>query len=154
MQRIKDLARRYGIFRAAQFGIAGIVGFLVLEVVLVGGLYAIYGKADIPGNFYSSPSLLGLDVVASFVGVTVGFIVNERTTARDAAVLRKKGATSMAARLLKFQGVYVVGNGITIGVQLVLLGAFSLPPAIGNIVGAVVAYPPSYFIAMRFVWKL
>jgi putative flippase GtrA len=154
MQSIKDFGKKHGIFRAAQFGIAGVVGFLALEVVLLGGLYAIFGKANLPSDFYSSPSLLGLDVVASFVGVTVGFFVNERTTARDASVLKTRGGRNTAIRFLKFQGVYVVGNAITIGVQLILLGAFSLPPAIGNAVGAVVAYAPSYFISMRFVWRI
>jgi putative flippase GtrA len=142
------------LLRAAQFGIAGVIGFVALEAILLAGLYAIYGRADLASNLYSSPSLLGLDIVASFVGVTVGFVVNERTTARDAATLKKKGARNTAVRLLKFQGVYIVGNAITIGVQLGLLGAFALSPVIGNIVGALVAYPPSYFISMRLVWRI
>jgi len=154
MQRVKNLGMKHEIFRAAQFGFAGVVGFAALEGILLLGLYAIYGKVNLPSGFYSSPSLVGLDVVASFVGVTVGFFVNERTTARGAASLSKTGVRHRTVRLLKFQGVYVVGNAITIGVQLILLGAFSLSPAFGNIVGAVVAYPPSYFIAMRFVWRI
>jgi putative flippase GtrA len=154
VQRVRNLSKKYGIYRAAQFGVAGVFGFLALEAVLVAGLYAIYGRADLPSNFYSSPSLLGLDVTASFVGVTVGFFVNERTTARGSPGQLRKGTKRVFVRLLKFQGVYVVGNAITIGVQLALLAAFSLPPALGNIAGAIVAYPPSYLIAMRVVWRI
>jgi len=154
VQRIRDLGKKYGIIRAAQFGIAGILGFVALEAVLLLGLFVNYGTVNLPSDLYSSPRLLGLDVLASFVGVTVGFFANERTTARGASTLAMTGTRHRVVRLLKFQGVYVVGNAITIGVQLILLGAFSLSPAIGNIVGAVVAYPPSYFIAMRFVWRI
>jgi len=153
VEKVKEPGKKYGIFRAAQFGVAGVIGFLVLEGVLIVGLYAIYGKANLPSNFYSSPSLLGLDVFASLVGVTVGFFVNERTTAREVVITKNKGRRSTALRLAKFQGVYVVGNAITIGVQLALLAAFSLSPVEGNVIGAVVAYPPSYFISMRMVWK-
>jgi putative flippase GtrA len=151
---ISGLRRKQGLLRAAQFGVAGVIGFLTLEAVLLVGLYVVYGRADLSSGLYSSPSLLGLDVLASFVGVTVGFFVNERTTARGAPVLKTRGVWNMAVRLLKFQGVYVVGNAITIGVQLGLLGAFALSPVVGNIVGAIVAYPPSYLIAMRLVWRI
>lgn len=153
LERVKELGKKHGVYRAAQFGIAGVIGFLVLEGVLILGLYAIYGKANVPSNFYSSPSLLGLDVFASLVGVTVGFFVNERTTARDVAITENMGRRSTAFRLAKFQGVYVVGNAITIGVQLALLATLSVYPAIGNVIGAIIAYPPSYLISMRIVWK-
>jgi putative flippase GtrA len=153
VEKARELDRRYGIFRAAEFGIAGIVGFLVAEAIIVGGLYAIYGDANVPSGIFSSPTLLALDVVAFAVGVTVGFFVNERTTAR-AATNREKGAAGTLIRLAKFQGVYVVGNAITIGVQLALLAALALSPAFGNIIGAIVAYPVSYFISMRVVWTV
>ena len=153
MEKVKELGNKYGIYRAIQFGIAGVIGFLVLEGVLILGLSAIYGKLNLPSNSYSSPPLLGLDIFAALVGVTVGFFVNERTTARGIPIAEVKGRRSMAFRLAKFQGVYVVGNAITIGVQLVLLATLSVSPALGNVIGAVVAYPPSYLISMRVVWK-
>jgi putative flippase GtrA len=153
MERIKELDRKYGLFRAAQFGIAGVIGFLALEGILVAGLYAIYGRVDVPSDFASSPTLVALDIFASVVGVVVGFFANERTTVRRAAGNQGKGWRSTIVRLGKFEGVYALGSGVTIGVQLVLLAAFGVSPAIGNIVGAVGAYPPSYLISMRFVWK-
>ena len=152
MEKARELDRRYGIFRAAQFGIAGVIGFLVLEAILVAGRYAIYGMVDIPSNFASSPALLALDITASVVGVVVGFFVNERTTVRKLSTF-ERGARSTLARLMKFEGVYALGSAITIGVQLALLAAFGLSPAVGNVVGAVAAYPASYVISMRVVWK-
>ena len=149
MERFRELERRYGLLKAAQFGIAGVVGFLALEAILVVGLYALYGTAAIPSSFASSPSLLALDVLASVLGVVVGFFVNEATTVKKLNFERR----NTALRLLKFEGVYAVGSAITIAVQLALLVVFAVSPAIGNIIGAIVAYPVSYIISMRFVWR-
>ena len=149
MEKAKELGRKHGLLKAAQFGVAGVIGFLALEAILVGGLYVVYGTTALPSDFASSPSLLSLDVFASVMGVVVGFFVNERTTVRE---MNFEG-NSTAVRLLKFEGVYAVGSAITIAVQLALLGEMSLSPALGNVVGAIVAYPASYAMSMRFVWK-
>ena len=157
MERVKELDRKYHFFRLAQFGIAGIVGFLVLEAILVAGLYAMYGNANIPSNFASSTGLLSLDIFASVVGVVVGFFVNERTTVKTVGQ-RQKGWKDTLVRLGKFEGVYALGSAITIAVQLVLLAWMSLAPTMfptaGDIVGAIAAYPVSYLISMRFVWRV
>lgn len=125
----------------------------MLEVILVAGLYAMYGSAALPSSFASSPSLISLDIFASVVGVVVGFFVNERTTVRHLSAQRPKGRRVTLVRLGKFEGVYAFGSAITIGVQLALLAAFAIAPALGNVVGAVVAYPVSYLISMRVVWN-
>ena len=153
MGRVRELAERYRVLRAAQFGVAGIVGFLTAEAIIVSGLFLVYGNVEEPGGLSASPALLAIDVVAFVVGVTVGFVVNERTTVRH--VLSQNGAqrSGTLVRLAKYQGVYVLGNAITIGTQLALLAALALSPAIGVLVGAVVAYPVSYAISMRFVWN-
>jgi putative flippase GtrA len=152
MERIRELNRKYHFLRLAQFGIAGIVGFLALEAILVAGLYALYGNADIPSNFASSPELLSLDIFASVAGVVVGFFVNERTTVKG-MVGQGKGRREVLVRLGKFEAVYALGSAVTIAVQLALLAWISLSPAVGNIVGAIAAYPLSYFISMRTVWR-
>jgi len=152
LEKARELGRKYGILRLAQFGIAGIIGFLVLECILIAGLYALFGSTAIPGDFAASPSLLALDVFASVVGVFVGFFVNEKTTVRRMGFGRK-GPRGTLGRLLKFEGVYAVGSAITIGVQLALLATLTLSPALGNIIGAIAAYPVSYVISMRVVWK-
>jgi putative flippase GtrA len=154
MGRLTTLADRYGVLRAARFGVAGIVGFAVAEAIIVGGLFLIEGTLQVPSGYSSSPLLLTVDIVAFVVGVTVGFFVNERTTFRDAPGRERSGRGETAVRLAKYQGVYVIGNAITIATQLVLLAAFALSPAIGVMVGAVAAYPVSYVISMRFVWKV
>ena len=153
LQKIRELDRRYGVLRAVQFGIAGIVGFLVAEAIIVGGMFIAYGSTSVPSSYSTSPTLLGLDVLAFLVGVTVGFAVNERTTVRKIVARERNGARDVLVRLAKYQGVYVVGNAITIGTQLLLLAAFALSPAIGVVIGAIVAYPVSYVISMRVVWR-
>ncbi len=149
-----QIDQRYGIFRAAKFGIAGAIGFLVAEVIIVAGLFVIYGRANVPSAIYSSPTLLGLNIVAFVIGVTVGFFVNERITVQNQGVQQSRGVRQVGVRLLKFQGVYALGNAITIGVQLGLLETLSLSPAVGNIIGAIVAFPVSYVFSMKIVWKL
>ena len=151
MEKLKELDRKYRVFRFAQFGLAGIIGFLVLEAILVVGLYAMYGNPNLPSGFASSAGLLALDVFASVVGVVVGFFVNERTTVKS--VGRRKGWRYTLLRLGKFEGVYALGSAITIAVQLALLALLALSPAVGSIVGAILAYPVSYAISMRFVWR-
>ena len=151
LEKIRELDRKYGLLRLAQFGLAGIAGFSVLEGILVAGLYALYGTTAIPSDFASSPSLLALDVTASAIGVVVGFFVNENTTVRKMNFRKGRGGTLV--RLLKYEGVYAFGSAITIGVQLALLAALALSPALGNIIGAIVAYPVSYLISMRVVWR-
>lgn len=153
MGRLSELADRFGVLRAAKFGVAGIVGFAVAEAIIVTGLFLVDGTLEVPSGYSASPSLLAVDVVAFVVGVTVGFFMNERTTVKGTHG-SQGGSRGMAWRLAKYQGVYVVGNAITIGTQLLLLAVFALSPAIGVLVGAVAAYPVSYVISMRFVWKV
>ncbi len=153
LEKIKDLNSKYGIFKAAEFGIAGAVGFLVAELLIISGLYALYGRANVSSSLSSSPTLISLNIFAFVIGVSVGFFVNEKTTVRSIARQEKKGIKNTMIRLGKFQGVYALGNAITIGVQLALLAILALSPAIGNIIGAILAFPVSYFISMRIVWK-
>ena len=151
--RLRELAERYDAIRAAQFGAAGIVGFLAAEGIIISGLYLLNGDLEAPSSFAASPDLILIDILAFAVGVTVGFTINERTTFRKAVGRAPRGKRATLVRLAKFQGVYVVGNAITIGTQLALLAAFALSPAIGVMVGAVAAYPVSYVISKRAVWS-
>jgi putative flippase GtrA len=153
MEEVEKLNEKYGVFKAAEFGVAGAVGFLVAEGVTLLGVFAIYGKESVPSGISSSPVLLGLDVFAFVLGVTAGFFVNERTTVRKSLSRESKGTRGVLARLARFQGVYALGNAITIGVQLALLAELSLTPVLGNVVGALAAYPVSYYLSMRVVWK-
>lgn len=152
---ISDLEKQYiGLFRAGKFAIAGTMGFIVSESILAIGVLILYGKIGIPSHTYSSPSLLALNIVAAVTSTTAGFFINERITVRNQGEQRLRAKKNVIIRLVKFLGVYALGNVISIGVQLGLLATVSLTPVLGNVVGAVVAFPPSYLISMKFVWKV
>jgi putative flippase GtrA len=153
VEKARRLDEKYSVFRAARFGIAALVGFAIFEALVVAGLYAFYGRPDVPSSVSTSPSLLTLDVVALVVGVSVSFALNERITVRGGVNENNKKVGSVLMRLLRFQGVSALGNAVVIGVQLLLLALLGLTPAIGSIAGAIVGYPVSYFISMRVVWK-
>jgi putative flippase GtrA len=158
--RIVDLERRYiQLFRAAEFGIAGAIGFLVSEGIIALGILVLYGKVNIPGSTFSSLSLIVVNAVAFAIGVTVAFFVNEAVTVRSREKTGKRKARNgviipILIRLGKFQLVYLLGNIITIGVELGLLGEFYISPLLGNVAGAIAAYPVTYLISMRYVWKV
>ena len=147
--RLTTLNSKYGIFRAAKFGAATGLGFLTTEVIIALGVYLLYRSASPPQSNYLSLPLIELNIIAFFVGVTVAFFVNERVTVQGTG-----GGIRQIVRLFKYQAAYVAGNAVTLGVELGLLAVFSTPPAIGNIIGALVAFPMSYFISMKFVWKV
>ncbi len=151
---ISGLDQKYGVLRAAKFGLASAAGFLIAEALLTLGVFVLYGKSNLPSNSYSSPTLVALNVVAFGLGVTAGFFINESITVKNLGAQRQKGIRSVVSRLLKFQLAYLLGNVVTVGVQLALLAAFSITPILGNIAGAIAAYPVSYFISMRYVWKV
>jgi len=115
------------------------------------GLLLIYENLIIPSNTYSSPTLLELNILAQAVGIAVAFFINERITVR--VDQKNRGRKQSIIRLLKFEGLNGVGSSIGVVVQLLLLGILSLTPALGNIVGALVAYPIQYSVSMRFVWR-
>jgi putative flippase GtrA len=130
------------------------VGFFVAEAIIIAGLYFIYGNPDVPSDISSSPTLVVLDVFALVTGVAVGFFLNERTTVRNLATKNGRVVESMIVRLGRFQAVSAMGNAVVIVVQLGLLAAFAISPAIGNIIGGIVAFPVTYFVSMRMVWRV
>lgn len=148
---MSNLFRRFGLLRAARFGIASVVGFLVAELIIVSGLFALYGSTDVPAATSGWTDLLALDVFALVIGVTVSFAMNERTTFRDAS--RAESGGNVLARLAMFQLVSAMGNAVVIAVQILLLSAFAITPAFGNVCGAIVAYPVSYLVSTRTVWR-
>lgn len=152
---IRDLSNKYyPLFRAAKFAIAGAVGFLVVEVILIIGVFELYDTTKVPSLASSSPTIVGLYILAFAVGVTVAFFINERVTVHNEGEQKKSSEKNVIFRLLKFQLAYALGNAVNIIVALALLAEIALSPVYGNIVGAIVAYPISYFISMRVVWKL
>jgi putative flippase GtrA len=147
---VYSLDARYGVFKLAKFAAASGTGFVVAEVLIALGVYAIFGRLTAPADAYSSPSFVATDVGALVIGVAVSFFLNERYTVNSK---RARGGRSLPVRLLGFEGVNALGNLTIIVVQYLLLRGLSLTPVIGNIVGAIVSYPVTYLISMHFVWN-
>jgi putative flippase GtrA len=155
-QKINRLDKRYHVIRLAKFAVASGTGFLLAEGILTLGVLLLYGKFSVsaPGDAYSSPAFLSLDVGALGIGVALSFFLNERFTLRAHVQQHKNsGLSSLPVRLLKFEGVNAMGNATIVAVQFVLLLTLSITPLIGNVVGAIVSYPITYFVSLHFVWK-
>jgi putative flippase GtrA len=156
-ETIRRLSSRYeGLFRAGMFGIASGIGFLIAEVILTIGVLVLFGTVNVKTAVYASPGLLELNILALSVGVTVSFFVNQSSTVKNRASPHDNSdhLKDLIVGLLKFQLVSSVGNALIIGVQLLLLREFSISPSIGNIIGALISFPFSYFVSMRYVWKI
>ncbi len=141
----RDISRRY------RFAVAGAPGFGVTEVVLALGFLVFYGRFVVLHASFSSPGLLGLDVLSLVVGVTASFVVNERIT-----INVPRSSDSPGGRLrgfLEFQAVSGVGNMGIIVVQLLLFAAPNVSPILGSIMGAIVTYPMVYFVSVQYVWR-
>jgi putative flippase GtrA len=151
-KRFGRLETRYGVVKRIRFAIAGGVGFVVTEVILTVGLLVFFGRLSLPHASFASPALLGLDVLSLVIGVSASFVVNERITVHVPKAAKGEGTTRFK-RLLKFQAVSGIGNIGIVVVQLVLLATLELSPLLGTIVGALVTYPPVYYISIRYVWK-
>jgi putative flippase GtrA len=148
------LERRYAAFRVAKFALASGIGFLIAEALLVLGVMLLYHTTSVPNLAYSSPSILGLDAVAFGIGVTAAFMINERVTVKGKGEERRRGRANWVVRWGKYQLASLLGNILIVGIQLALLGTVSLSPVYGSVIGAVVTYPVTYGVAMRFVWKV
>jgi putative flippase GtrA len=135
-----------------RFAIVSGIGFLVSEAILTVGVLTVYNTTKVPRIASASVMLLGLDVVAFGVAVTVAFLLNDRATAAVPRGQRAEDRKSVLFRWAKYQLVALLGNAILVGVQLTLLGEFSVSPLAGTIIGAVISFPVSYIVSMRFVW--
>lgn len=151
-----DRGRRHAIFRAAKFGVATSAGFLVNDAILVLGIFAVYRIIEMPSLIDPAFTLtvVGLNAFSLLIGTTVAFVVNERVTVRAGDRGPTAGWRGVTSRWARYQAVAFAGNLVVIGVQFALLAGISLHPALGNVVGAVAAYPMTYVISMRFVWSV
>jgi putative flippase GtrA len=144
--------RKHGLLRITKFAAAVGIGFLVAEAILALGVTASYHTTEVPGLAHSSFTVLGLDVLAFGTGVTVAFIINERVTIEHLRQARAKGRASWLVRWCRYQLASLLGNVVIVGVQLALLATVSLSPILGTVMGAVISYPLTYLVSMRFVW--
>lgn len=136
----------------SKFAIVSGIGFLISEAILTEEVLTFYHTTRVPSIASTSVILLGLDVVAFGVGVTVSFFLNERVTVVVPCEQRAKDEKRVLFRWAKYQLVAFLGNTILIEVQLALLGEFSISPLVGTIIGAAISFPVSYIVSMHFVW--
>ncbi len=141
---------RFAVLRIIKFAIATGLGFIFAEGILILGVFVLYHAIGVPG-ISDSPTILGLDALALGAGSTVAFLVNERVTVTK---LDSRTTASWSMRWVKYQLAKLLGNIIIVLVQLVLLAAIALSPIFGSIVGAILSYPVTYAVSMRFVWRL
>lgn len=146
-----DLEERYGLLRVGKFGFATFLGFLVTEAILTVGVIVLYHTTAVPRIAFSSSGILGLDFIAFFFGVTVAFLLNERFTVQSSGA---KGVANLVTRLMRYQLAALLGNLVVVGVQLALLAELSVSPVLGSVIGALVSYPLTYFVSIRFVWRI
>jgi putative flippase GtrA len=148
---ISKIGSRYtALFKIGTFGISSGMGFLVAEAILTVGILFMFGSLRVKASLYASPVLLALDLSSLLVGVTVSFFINQTSFSWAELI---DPAHDLFRRLLKFQLVSGGGNALIILVQLLLLTQFSIPPSVGNIAGALVAFPLTYLFSMRYIWK-
>ena len=152
-QKVLSLDKRYHVFKVAKFAVASGTGFLLAEGILTLGVLGLYGKPTAPTDAYSSGAYLAIDVAALALGVALSFFLNEHFTVHRHRTHEKAWLSGLPIRLLKFEGVNAMGNVAIIVVQAALLLTLSITPLIGNVVGAIVSYPITYLISMRFVWS-
>jgi putative flippase GtrA len=141
---------RFAVLRIIKFAIATGLGFLIAEGILILGVFVLYHAIGVPG-ISDSPTILGLDALALGSGSTLAFLVNERVTVTK---YDSRTSASWPVRWAKYQLAKLLGNIIIVVVQLLLLVAVALSPIFGSIVGAIVSYPVTYAVSMRFVWRL
>ena len=146
----RGFVERFAVLRIIKFAIATGLGFLIAEAILILGVFVLYHDIEVPG-ISSSPTILGLDALALGAGSTLAFLVNERVTVTK---LDSRTSASWPVRWVKYQLAKLLGNIIIVIVQIVLLATVALSPVFGSIVGAIVSYPVTYAVSMRFVWRL
>src|SRR5579863_7842658 len=117
---MKNLDRRFEVFKLAKFAIAAGSGFLLAEAIITLSVLRLYGSLIAPHDAYSSPEFVMIDVSALTMGVALSFFLNERFTIRDRQKLQNT-SNNLPFRLLKFEGANAVGNGVIIAVQVLLL---------------------------------
>jgi hypothetical protein len=98
---VHDSGRWHGVPRIVKFGIASGVGLLVSEAILILGFTAFYGATEVPSLAHSSPTILGLDVFAFGIGVTVAFMINERVAIKSQDLIGLKGRPNWFLRWCK-----------------------------------------------------
>ena len=119
--------------RFIKFNLVGLTGVLVNEGLLVllvsGGVYYIYASA-----------------VAIEVSIISNFFLNDLWTFRD----RRHGHAAM--RMLKFNGLMLVGLAVNLAILYLGTDFMSINYAVSNLVGIAVAFLVRYWLSVKYAW--
>ncbi|MCL4315163.1 MAG: GtrA family protein [Candidatus Thermoplasmatota archaeon] len=133
---------RSNLRRGSKFLIAGVGGFLFYLLVLYIGIRLVT-------IFY----LPEIDVVSAFLSVVFGFAINEHWSTSGSGD-HSAGAIRWLRRMIIFEGIYALGNVISIAIQLALYYYAGISPFIGSFIGTVIAFPFNYVLSMHLVWRI
>ncbi|MDG6988792.1 MAG: GtrA family protein [Nitrososphaerota archaeon] len=116
-----------------KFDVVGIIGVFVNEglflLLLFEGAYYLYA-----------------DALAIEVSILSNYLLNEFWTFRD----RRHG--HMVARLLKFNGLMLVGLAVNLAILYGLTEYFGVVSGVSNLAGIGAAFLLRYWMSVRFVW--
>ncbi|MDG6963710.1 MAG: GtrA family protein [Nitrososphaerota archaeon] len=116
-----------------KFDVVGIIGVFVNEGLFLLLLFE--------GTYY-----LYADALAIEVSILSNFLLNEFWTFRE----RRHG--HVALRLVKFNGLMLVGLAVNLAILYGLTTYFGIVSGISNLVGIGAAFLLRYWLSVRFVW--
>jgi len=116
-----------------KFNVVGLIGVVVNEGLLLllslGGIYYLYAST-----------------VAIEVSIISNFVLNDFWTFRD----RRHG--HIAVRLLKFNGLMIIGLVANIAILYAMTTYLGVQYGISNLVGIAAAFLLRYWLSVRFAW--
>ena len=119
--------------RFIKFNVVGLTGVLVNEGLLV--LLVYYGV------YY-----LGASAIAIEVSIVTNFVLNDLWTFRD----RRHGHA--ATRLLKFNGLMLIGLAVNLAILYLGTDYLKINYALSNLAGIAVAFLVRYWLSVRYAW--
>jgi len=119
--------------RFIKFNIVGLTGVLVNEGLLV---LLVYG-----GAYYIYASTIAIEV-----SIVSNFVLNDLWTFRD----RRHG--HVVTRLLKFNGLMLVGLAVNLAILYLGTDLMSINYALSNLAGIAVAFLVRYWLSVKYAW--
>jgi len=119
--------------RFIKFNLVGLTGVLVNEGLLV--LLVYYGLYYI----YASAAAIEVSIISNFV-------LNDLWTFRD----RRHG--HVATRLLKFNGLMLVGLAVNLAILYLGTDHLNINYAVSNLAGIAVAFLVRYWLSLKYAW--
>jgi len=116
-----------------KFNIVGLTGVLVNEGVLL--------LLAFEGVYYVYASVLAIEI-----SIISNFILNDFWTFRD----RRHG--HILGRLLKFNGLMIIGLVVNLAILYVGTTYFQIHYAISNLIGIAVAFLVRYELSVKYAW--